>query len=79
VTGALRRALMMTLRFLSSFFIDDNPEVLVVVLVIVGVACALRDQGGISVIVLPILAIVGLGLCVWHASRPRTNVQSDNT
>jgi hypothetical protein len=75
VIGALARALRGTGRFLWSFFVDDTPEVLVIVAVIVGAAYALRHHNALAVAVLPLVTVVGLGLCVWRACRARPAVR----
>jgi hypothetical protein len=70
VISALRRAFVVSSRFLWSFVVDDTPEVLVVVVVVVGAAYALgRHAQAAAVVVVPLLAIAGLGLCVWRACR----------
>jgi len=72
VIGILGRALRAGGRFLWSFFVDDTPEVLVVVAVIVAGAYALRGHDALAVAVLPLVASAGLALCVWRAVRDRS-------
>ena len=67
--AAVRRALVTTGRFLWSFFIDDTPEVLVAVAIIVGAAYGLRHERDIALAALPLLAIAGLAFGVWRACR----------
>ena len=72
MTGAARRAWGATGRFLWSFFVDDTPEVPIVVAAIVGAAVALGHWGALAVVVLPLLGVGGLTLCVWRGCRARS-------
>ncbi len=69
--GRLWRALSASGRFLWSFFVDDTPEVPVIVAMIVGAAYGLRHHNTLAVVVVPTLAIAGLCFCVWRACRSR--------
>jgi len=69
VTGALGRGARAAARFVWDFLVGDTPEVLVVVLVIVGAAYALGGHGAVGVVLLPLLAVAGLGFSVWRGYR----------
>jgi len=79
VRSTLRRVVRTTGRFLWSFFVDDTPEVLVAALVIVVAAFALRHERAGAVVVLPLLAIAGLGFGVWRASRSSPEGADDSS
>lgn len=76
MTGALRRAAATTVRFLWSFLFDDTPEVLLVAAAVVGAAYGLRHERAAAVVVLPLLAVLGLGLTVWRAHGSEVGTRS---
>ena len=69
MTSALRRAAGTAGRVAWSFLVDDTPEVLVVAVVVVGTALALRPWHDAAVVVLPLVTAAGLATLVWRAYR----------
>jgi lipopolysaccharide export LptBFGC system permease protein LptF len=55
--------------FWWDFLIGDTPEFLVVALVVVALAFALRTQRWTSVVVLPLLTLAAVAVSAWRVRR----------
>jgi len=55
--------------FWWDFLVGDTPELFLSVVVIIGVALVLRHHSAVAIIVLPVMAIAGLGASLWHGRR----------
>ena len=55
-------------RFWLDFLVGDTPELFVATLVVVGAAFALASLHVLSIVIVPVLAVVAL---VWSAARGR--------
>ena len=59
-------------RFWWEFLVGDTPDLFVAVLVIVGVAFALRHYRAVAVVVLPLLAVAALLVSPYRGRRRKT-------
>jgi hypothetical protein len=71
VTGTLARWVKAFGHFWWDFLVGDTPELFVAMLVLVGIAFALRHDRVAAVVTLPLLAIVALLASAWRG-RVRT-------
>lgn len=69
--GALRRGAAAFGRFWWEFLVGDTPELFVVVLVLVGLAFALRHDRIVAVIALPALAAAAVLVSAFRGRRRR--------
>jgi hypothetical protein len=67
--GAIGRGLRSFGRFWWDFLVGDTPELFVAMLVLVGVAFALRHDRVAAVILLPVLATVAVVGSAWRGRR----------
>jgi len=72
IRAAAVRAAVAFGRFWWEFLVGDTPELFVAVLVLVGVAFALRSHRVVAVIVLPVLAVVFLSASVYRGRVRRS-------
>lgn len=77
--GAITRALRSFGHFWWDFLVGDTPELFVAMLVLVGVAFALRHERVAAVVLLPVLAIVSVVGSAWRGRRraPRQTEPAD--
>ncbi len=68
---ALGRVLKAFGRFWWDFLVGDTPELFVAMLVLVGVAFALRNDRPADIVVLPLLAIAALVTSSWRGRARR--------
>jgi hypothetical protein len=66
--STLSEATLATGRALWDFFVGDTPEVLVIVALTVALAYVMAGRSA-GFIVLPLVAVVGLGASVWRGYR----------
>lgn len=66
MTAAVERALRAFGRFWWDFLVGDTPELFVAMLVLVGLAFALRHDRIADIVVLPLLAILALVGSAWR-------------
>jgi hypothetical protein len=66
--SALRNATMATGGAVWDFFVGDTPEVLVIVAITVALAYAFAGHAA-GFIILPLVAVIGLGASVWWGCR----------
>lgn len=64
--------------FWWDFLVGDTPEFFVAVLVLVGVAFALRHDRVAAIVLLPLLAIVALVGSAWRGRRRPTRRPADD-
>ena len=74
--GALRRGLVAFGRFWLDFFVGDTPELFVAMLVLVGLAFALRDHRTAAIVTLPVVAAIAV-LASAFRGRRRTSGTED--
>jgi hypothetical protein len=78
VTGALARWVKAFGHFWWDFLVGDTPELFVAMLVLVGVAFALRHDRIAAVVTLPLLAILALVGSAWRGrTRARKGQPAD--
>ncbi|MDA8310639.1 MAG: hypothetical protein M0Z46_08500 [Actinomycetota bacterium] len=75
MTGRLARWSKSFGHFWWDFLVGDTPELFLAMLVLVGVAYALRHERIADVVALPVLAIVALVASAWRG-RARTKGQA---
>lgn len=66
MTGTLARWTRAFCHFWWDFLVGDTPEFFVVMLVLVGIAYALRHDRVAAIVLLPLLAIVALLGSAWR-------------
>lgn len=76
MTSALARGLKAFGRFWWGFLVGDTPEFFVAMLVLVGLAVALRHDRDAAVVLLPLLTAAVLLGSAWRG-RVRTKARSD--
>ena len=69
---AVRRALGAFGRFWWDFLVGDTPELFVAVLVIIGLALALRHHRVAALVLLPLLTVAVLVASVYRGRRRRS-------
>lgn len=75
--GAVKRGLRAFGHFWVDFLVGDTPELFVVMLVLVGLAFALRHDRVAAIVLLPVLAAVALVASAWRGrKRPARQKQA---
>lgn len=67
--GVVTRGLVAFGRFWWDFLIGDTPELFVATLAVIGSAYGLRHQHDVAIVVVPLVAIVFLGLSTYNGRK----------
>ena len=76
--SAIRRGVVAFGRFWWDFLVGDTPELFLAMLVIVGLAFALRRERAAAIVVLPILTIAFLCTSAYRGRRRRAKLPADD-